>query len=66
MCGGGGGSYTAPKIDPVPTVVNSTVDNGDRSATNAQRRKRGASNNAVSTDRDTILGNMGGLRNTLG
>lgn len=62
MCGGGGGSYSAPKTDPVPTAV--------QSAGNKQRKKRGSGNNNLSNDR-SILGGLtsGGsdlTRTTLG
>ena len=70
MCGGGGGSYSAPKTDPVPTAVQSADVNVDTSAGNKQRKKRGSGNNNLSNDR-SILGGLtsGGsnlTRTTLG
>ena len=69
MCGGGGG-YSAPKADPVPTAVQSADVGVDTSAGNKQRRKRGSGNNNLSNDR-SILGGLtsGGsnlTRTTLG
>lgn len=75
MCsGGGGGSYSAPKVDPVPTVVQSSDTGVDTSAGNRQKRKRGAMANTLTQDRAaeaaSILGgatNTGaGTRKTLG
>lgn len=69
MCsGGGGGSYTAPKVDPAPTTVQSS-DIDTSSTQTQQRRRRGRSSTMLSTDRNTILGslaNSDGTRNTLG
>ena len=77
MCtGGGGGSYTAPKVAPAPTVVQSADTGVDASAQAKQRKKRGSSNNTLTTDRAaqaaSILGGAtnaaggAGTRNTLG
>ena len=70
MCsgGGGGGNYTPPKVDPAPTVVQSSdIGSGD-TASNAQKRRHGRSSTMLSSDRDTILGTLanGGGRTTLG
>lgn len=71
MCsgGGGGGGYVAPpKVDPAPTVVQSSdVGSGD-SAAKSQKRRHGRASTMLSSDRDTILGTLtgGGGRNTLG
>ena len=69
MCGGGG-SYSAPKTDPVPTTVQSADVDVDTSVGNKQRKKRGSGNNNLSNDR-SILGGLtsGGssvTRTTLG
>ena len=59
-------SYTAPKVDPTPTTVQSS-DVDTTTATQQQRRKRGRSSTQLSSDRDTILGGLtDGTRNTLG
>lgn len=69
MCSGGG-SYTAPKVDPVPTAV--TPDDTAASTINKeQRRKRGKSATVLSNDRGTLLSNLtgsdsGNVRKTLG
>lgn len=69
MCsggGGGGGSYTPPKVDPAPTVVQSSdVGSGDGAA-KAQKRRHGRASTMLSSDRDTILGTLTGGRTTLG
>ena len=69
MCsggGGGGGSYTPPKVDPAPTVVQSSdVGSGD-SAAKSQKRRHGRASTMLSNDRDTILGTLTGGRTTLG
>lgn len=56
MCGGGGG-YSAPKTDPVPTAVQSADVDVDTSAGNKQRKKRGSGDNNLSNDR-SILGGL--------
>lgn len=62
-----GGSYTAPKVDPAPTTVQSSDVGTEKEAT-TQRRKRGHSSTELSTDRQSILGNLinSSGRNTLG
>ena len=68
MCSGGGGgrSYTPPKVDPVPTVVQSS-DVGTSDATKSQKRRHGRASTMLSSDRDTILGGAtGNGRTTLG
>lgn len=75
MCGGGGGTETVvQKSDPLPVSVTSVSDastSAEQAATNKQRKKRGQSSNALSTDRSTILGTLSNdtnstSRNTLG
>lgn len=68
MCsgGGGGGSYTPPKVDPAPTVVQSS-DVGTSDAIKSQKRRHGRASTMLSSDRDTILGGAtGNGRITLG
>lgn len=67
MCTGGGGSYTPPKVDPAPTVVQSSDVGSNDGATQSQKRKRGRASTMLSSDRDTILGGATGSgRTTLG
>lgn len=70
MCsgGGGGGSYTPPKVDPAPTAVQSSDIGSQDNASKAQKRRHGRSSTMLSSDRDTILGTLanGGGRTTLG
>lgn len=76
MCGGGGGgSYTAPKVDPAPTVVQSADTGVDTSVGKKQKRRVGQASNMLTANRAaeaaTILGgatNAGGTgtRSTLG
>lgn len=69
MCSGGGGSYSAPKVDPAPTNVNTESPIDTESSQSSQRRKRGRNSNSLSSDRSTILGSLAsnnGGRNTLG
>ena len=68
MCSGGGG-YTPPKVDPVPTTVSSS--DVPEVNTKQQRRKRGRGDTVLSTDRNSLLSNLGntsdsGVRKTLG
>lgn len=56
MCSGGGGSYTAPKVDPTPTTVTPTDESATTAAVNKeQRRKKGRSATMLSNDRGTLL-----------
>ena len=76
MCSGGGGSYSAPKVAPAPTVVQSADTGVDTSAQAKQRKKRGSSSNTLTDNRAaqaaSILGGAtnaaggAGTRNTLG
>lgn len=67
MCTGGGGSYTPPKVDPAPTVVQSSDVGSNDGATQSQKRKHGRASTMLSSDRDTILGGAtGNGRTTLG
>ncbi|MBF1706517.1 MAG: hypothetical protein HXO80_07615 [Selenomonas sp.] len=67
MCTGGGGSYTPPKVDPAPTVVQSSDVGSNDGATQSQKRKHGRASTMLSSDRDTILGGATGSgRTTLG
>lgn len=67
MCTGGGGSYTPPKVDPAPTVVQSSDVGSNDGATQSQKRKHGRASTMLSSDRDTILGGAtGSWRTTLG
>lgn len=70
MCTGGGGGVTytpPPKVDPAPTVVQSTDVGTEDTANKSQRRRRGRASTMLSSDRDTILGGAtGGGRTTLG
>lgn len=67
MCTGGGGSYTPPKVDPAPTVVQSSDVGSNDGATQSQKRKHGRASTMLSSDRDTILGGAtSGGRTTLG
>ena len=71
MCsgGGGGGSYTPPpKVDPAPTMVQSSDIGSKDSASGSQKRRRGRSSTMLSGDRETILGTLSGNggRTTLG
>ena len=56
---------SVPKPDPAPTAVQAAdvqaTDNGERK----EARRRGRGSTMISTDRDTILGQLSG-RNTLG
>lgn len=68
MCSGGGGSYTAPKVDPAPTAVQSS-DVDTSSASESQKRKRGRRSTMLSDDRTLISSASTGdntTRNTLG
>lgn len=67
MCsGGGGGSYTPPKVDPAPMLVQPS-DFGTSDATKSQKRRHGRASTMLSSDRDTILGGATGSgRTTLG
>lgn len=61
MCSGGGGSYTVQKSDPLPTQVSdaSTSEvSSTQQANTKQRKKRGISSNYLSSDRNTILGDL--------
>ena len=76
MCFGGGSTRaTVQKApDPAPTPMTQVTNLGqsaseDMRAAKEQRRKRGQGQNAVSIDRDTILGTLSGdtgNRKTLG
>ena len=67
MCTGGGGSYTPPKVDPAPTVVQSSDVGSNDGATQSQKRKHGRASTMLSSDRDTILGGAtGNWHTTLG
>lgn len=67
MCSGGGG-YTPPKVDPVPTTVSSS--DVPEVNTKQQRRKRGRGDTVLSTDRNSLLSSLGNsdssVRRTLG
>jgi len=60
LFGGGGTTVTQQKVDPVPTVsdVSAKSAAGEREALNKQRRRRGQTANALSTDKGTILGSL--------
>ena len=64
MCTGGGGSYTPPKVDPAPTVVQSSDVGSNDGATQSQKRKHGRASTMLSSDRDTILGGATGSGRT--
>jgi hypothetical protein len=71
MCsgGGGGGGYVAPpKVDPAPTMVQSSDVGSSDSAAKSQKRRHGRASTMLSSDRDTILGTLTGSggRTTLG
>lgn len=68
MCSHSTPSYSAPKVDPAPTNVNTENPIDTESAQTSQRRKRGRNSNSLSSDRTTILSSLAnnGDRNTLG
>jgi hypothetical protein len=68
MCsGGGGGSYTPPKIDPAPTVVqNSDVQADSGKNERKERRRVNRESTIRSLDRDTILGGLAAGNDKLG
>lgn len=71
MCSGGGsgGGYTPPpKVDPAPTVVQSSDVGSNEGAAKAQRRRHGRASTMLSSDRASILGTAEGQgsRSTLG
>lgn len=57
MCGGGGGSYTAAKVDPTPVQVTSANTGADQAEAIAKKKQRNRARTNVSTDRiSTLLG----------
>lgn len=69
MCtgGGGGGSYTPPKIDPAPTVVQSSDVQADSGKNERKERRRVSRESTIrSLDRDTILGGLAAGKDKLG
>lgn len=58
MCSGGGGGYTAAKVDPAPTTVTAS-DIGSDSVQKKNKNKHNRSSNTLARDRGTILGSLG-------